>query len=74
MIYSKILNMKLQNYSEAFMIEKQNEFQKGRSCMNPTICFKLLIERRSEFNLEIYLLCTDYEKAFDNIKNMCNEQ
>jgi len=30
-IYSKILNMKLQNYSEVFMTETQNGFRKGRS-------------------------------------------
>jgi len=29
-IYSKILNMKLQNYSEIFMKETQNGFRKGR--------------------------------------------
>jgi len=31
-IYSKILHMKLQNYSEVFMRETQNGFRKGRSC------------------------------------------
>ena len=31
-IYSRILNMKLQNYSEVFMTEMQNGFQKGWSC------------------------------------------
>jgi hypothetical protein len=30
--YSKILNMKLQKYSEVFMPETQNGFRKGRSC------------------------------------------
>jgi len=35
-IYSKILNLKLQNYSELFMTGIQNGFRKGRSCMNPT--------------------------------------
>jgi hypothetical protein len=28
----------------------------------------LLIEKRTEFNLETYLLFIDYEKAFDNIQ------
>jgi len=60
--------MKLQNYSEVFMTETQNGFRKGRSCMDPTFCLKLLIEKRREFNLETHFLVTDYEKAFDNIQ------
>jgi len=67
-IYFKILNMKLQNYSEVFMTETQNGFRKERSCTDPTFCLKLLIEKRREFNLETHLLFIDYEKAFDNIK------
>jgi len=51
------------------MTEMQNWFPKGRSCTDPTFCFKLLIEKRREFNLETHLLFIDYEKAFDNIKN-----
>jgi len=67
-IYSKILNMKLQNYSEVFMTETQNGFQKGWSCTDPTFCLKLLIQKTREFNLESHLLFIDYEKAFDIIQ------
>jgi len=67
-IYSRILSMKLQNYSEVFMTETQNGFRKGRSCTDSTFCLKLLIEKRREFNLETHLLFIDYEKAFDNTK------
>jgi len=67
-IYSRILNTKLQNYSEIFIAETQNGFRKGRSCTDPTFCLNLLIEKRREFNLETHLLFIDYEKAFDNIK------
>jgi len=42
-IYSKIPNMKLQNYSEIFMTETQIGFRKGQSCTDPTFCLKLLI-------------------------------
>ena len=67
-IYSRILNTKLQNYSEIFIAETQNGFRKGRSCTDPKFCLKLLIEKRREFNLQTHLLFIDYEKAFDNIK------
>jgi len=61
--------MRLKSYSETFMGEiKKNRFCKGRSCTDPTLCFKLLIEKRREFNLETHLLFIDNEKAFDNIK------
>jgi hypothetical protein len=45
-IYSKILNMKPQKFSEVFMTEIQNGFRKGRSCTVPTFCLKLLIEKK----------------------------
>jgi len=67
-IYPKILNMKLQKYSEVFMTETQNGFRKERSCTDPTFRLKLLIEERWEFNFETYLLFIDYEKTFANIK------
>ena len=44
-IYCKILNMKMQKYSEVFMTETQNGFRKGRSPTNPTFFLKLLIEK-----------------------------
>ena len=63
-MYSKILNMKLQNYSEVFMTEKQNGFRNGRSCTDPTICLKFLIEKRREINFEKYLLFIVMRKHF----------
>jgi len=45
-IYSKILNMELQDFSEAFMKEPQNGFRKGRSCTDSTFCLNLLIEKK----------------------------
>jgi len=67
-LYSKILNMKLQKYSEVFMTETQNGFRKERSWMGPTFYLKLLIKKRREFNLKTHLIFIDYEKAFDNIQ------
>jgi hypothetical protein len=67
-IYSRILNTKLQNYSEVFMTGTQNGFRKGRSCTDPTFCLKKKKKKRREFNLETHLLFIDYEKAFDNMQ------
>ena len=45
-IYSRILNMRLQNYAEVFMTEMQNGFRKGQSCTDSTFCLILLIEKK----------------------------
>jgi hypothetical protein len=67
-IFSKILNEKLKNISEDFLLECQNGFRKGRSCIDSTFCMKLLIEKRREFNLETHFAYVDYEKAIDKVK------
>jgi hypothetical protein len=67
-IYSKILNKKLQKYSERFISEGQNGFRIRRSCTDATFCLKLLIEKRREYNLDTHLLFLDYEKAFDSVQ------
>jgi hypothetical protein len=64
-IYAKILNGKLKTYAETFIMEPQNRFRSGRSCIDPIFSIKLLLEKRREFNLETHFLFLDYEKAFD---------
>ena len=67
-LYSKILQMKLHKHPEVFVTETRNGFRKGRSCMDPTCCLKLLIGKWREFNLETHLLFIECDKAFDNIQ------
>lgn len=55
-IYYNILNIKLQRYSEQFIIETQNGFRNGRSYADPTFCLILLIKKWSKYNLETHLL------------------
>jgi hypothetical protein len=57
-LYSKILNMKLQKYSEVFMTETQNGFRKEWSHMDPTFCLKLLIKKKG--NLTWKHICCLY--------------
>jgi hypothetical protein len=52
------------------MTETQNGFRKGQSFTDPTVCLKLLIEKRREFNFETRLLFINYEKAFDKIQRL----
>jgi hypothetical protein len=66
--YSKILNGKLKARAGNFLFKCQNEFSKGRSCINPLFSMKLLTEKRREINLERYIAFLDYVKAFDRVK------
>jgi hypothetical protein len=43
----------------------QKGIPKGTFCTDPTLYFKILIEKRREYNLETHLLFRDDEKAFD---------
>jgi hypothetical protein len=64
--YSKILNMKLQNYSEAFITETQNGFRKGRSCTDPIFCLRLIIHSvfcLTTFTHSFSILSDDRSKA-----------
>jgi len=44
------------------------DFERDGHAQIQHFAFKLLIEKRREFDLETHLLFLDYEKAFDNIQ------
>jgi hypothetical protein len=44
-IFSKILDGKFKSITEDFLVECQNGFRKGRSCIDSAFCMKLLIVR-----------------------------
>jgi hypothetical protein len=46
-IFSKILDGKMKNITEDFLLECQNGFRKGRSYIVSAFCMKLLIEKRT---------------------------
>ena len=53
--------------SEAIILEEQNGFRIGRSCIDKVFTIKQTIEKRREFNLEIHIAFLDLEKAFDKV-------
>jgi hypothetical protein len=67
-ICSKILDGKLKNITEDLLLECQNGFRKGTSCIDSAFCMKLSFEKRREFNLETHFAFVDYEKAFEKSK------
>jgi hypothetical protein len=58
----------LKAQAATFLLECQNIFPKGRSCIDPLFSITFIIERRREFNLENQLAFHNYVKVFDIVK------
>ena len=56
----------LRTISETILLEEQNGFRIGRSCIDNVFMIKL-IQKRREFNLETHMAFLDLEKAFDSV-------
>ena len=52
---------------ETILLEEQNEFRVGRSCIDNVFIIKQIIEKRREFSLETHMAFLDLEKAFDSV-------
>ena len=66
-VYTAIIKSKLQPIAEDFLQEEQCGFRKERSCTDAIFVIKQLMEKRREFNLPLFLLFLDYEKAYDRV-------
>ena len=49
------------------LLEEQNGFRIGRSCIDNVFIIKQTIEKRREFNLETHIDFLDLDKAFDRV-------
>ena len=56
-----------QTILEAILLEEQNGFRTGRSCIDNVFTIKQTTEKRREFNLETHIAFLDLEKAFDRV-------
>jgi len=54
-IYSKIIAKRLTAIAEVLLLEEQNGFRKGRSCMDCVFSASQIIEKHSEFNIPTYI-------------------
>ena len=66
-IYSKIIAKRLTVIAEALLLEEQNGFRKGRSCMDCIFSVSQIIEKHREFNIPTYMAFIDFKKAFDTV-------
>jgi len=53
--------------AQALLLEEQNGFRKGRSCMDCIFSASQIIEKRIEFNIPTYIAFIDLKKAFDSV-------
>ena len=66
-IYTKIIIQHFKTISETILLEEQNSFRIGTSCIYNVFIIKQTIEKRREFNLETYMAFLDLEKALDRV-------
>lgn len=66
-IYTKIINKRFTTISDKILLEEQNGFRHGRSCMDDIFTINMVIQKRREHNLETHIGFIDYEKAFDTL-------
>jgi hypothetical protein len=64
-IDSKIIAKRLRITEEALLLEEQNGFRKGRSCMDCIFSASQVIEKHREFNIHPYIVFTVFKKMFD---------
>ena len=66
-VYGQIVNNRLIPYNrviaDTLLLEEQNGFRKGRSCIGNVIIIRQIIEKRREYNLETHIGFIDYEKT-----------
>ena len=65
--YAKIITQRFKTISEAILLEEQNGFRIGRSCIDNVFTIKQTIEKRKEFNLKTHVAFLDLEKACDRV-------
>jgi len=66
-IYSKIMEKRLTVIAEVLLLEEQNGFRKGRSCIDFIFSASQIIEKHREFNIRKYIAFIDFKKAFDSV-------
>jgi len=61
-IYSKIITKRLTTIAEVLLLEEENGFRKGRSCMDCISSASQIIEKHREFNIPTYIAFIGFKK------------
>jgi sorting nexin-29 len=66
-ICAKIITQRFKTILEAILLEEQNAYRIGRSCIDNVFTINQTTEKRREFNLETHIAFLDLEEAFDRV-------
>jgi sorting nexin-29 len=67
-IYTNIIKMKLEIYSESMIGEYQVSFRRGRSTTDQLFTVKQLLEKFWEYDIDLYQIFVAFKQAYDSIK------
>lgn len=59
---------RIETHTEHTILECQNGFRRGRSCIDGFYTVKMVMQKKREFNLETHLYFINLEKAYDQVK------
>lgn len=62
-ILTQMMAKRIEMHTEPIILECQNGFRRGRSCIDGVFTAKIMMEKRREFNLETLICFIDLEKA-----------
>ena len=65
--YTKIIAQCFKTVPETILLEEQNGFRIGISCIDNVCIVKQIMEKRRKFNLETHMAFLDLEIAFDRV-------
>ena len=66
-MYAKTIAQRFKTISETILLEEQNGFRIGRTCIGNVFILKQVMDQRTEFNLETHVAFLDLEKVFDRV-------
>ena len=66
-LFANMIKNRLNEHLEDEMEEEQCGFSKGRSCTDAIFTVQQIIGKRKEYNLPLFLLFIDYEKAYNDV-------
>jgi len=66
-MYAKTIAQRFKTISETILLEGQNGFRIGRTCIGNVFIIKQVMDKRTEFNLQTHVAFLDLEKASDRV-------
>jgi len=67
-ILSNILLSRLIPYAKEIIGDHQCSFRRNRSTIDHKFCIRQILEKKWEYNEEVYPLCIDFKKAYDSVR------